>query len=207
MAIEIFSWVGGYMSRGLDFIMGKENEMLKRVMILAVALIFVLPVISQAMDMTGKYGLGYFRNQAPVGARYWFGPQAGIDVGVGFELDDLGDETASSFWIEAGLPLVIVDTERANFMLRPGVMFGSLDARPYGIDSEKKWTKIVLSVMPVAEVFFGQHFSLEAGHGLEVEIVSYPDEDAFGGLAGESFTHVRSLAASITHIGFHFYFK
>jgi hypothetical protein len=191
----------------LDLTTRRENAMLKRILVLVVILTFAAPAISQAMDMTNKYGLGYFRHQAPVGARIWFGPQVGVDVGVGFELQDLGEETASSFWIEGGLPYVIIDTERANFMLRPGIMFGSLDARPYGIESEKKWTMIVLSVMPVAEIFFGQHFSLEAGHGLEVEIVSYPDEEPFGDLAGESFTHVRSLAASVTYIGFHFYFK
>jgi hypothetical protein len=187
--------------------MRKEDCMLKRLMILSVVLALAIPAVSQAVDMTGKYGLGYFRSQAPVGARFWLGPQVGLDVGVGFEMEDLGEETASSFWIEGGVPYVIIDTERANFMLRPGVLFGNLDARPYGIDSEKKWTKIIISAMPVAEVFFGQHFSLEAGHGLEVEIVSYPDEEPFGGLAGESFTHVRSLAASVTYIGFHFYFK
>ena len=75
--------------------------------------------------------------------------------------------------------------ERANFLIRPGVLFGNLDARPYGLDSEEKWTRLGVSPMPVTEVFVGDCFPLEAGHGLEVEMNSYPDDAAFGALAGE----------------------
>jgi hypothetical protein len=181
--------------------------MLKSTMTLLVASVIAIPAAGSAMDMTGKYGLGYVTSETPVGGRYWVTSNLGIDFGLGFETSDQGDDTYSDFYVGAGFPYVIFDTERANFMLRPGLSYGSLDARPYGIDSETKWSKFSLSVMPMAEVFFGDHFSLQAGHGLEVEILSYPDEAEFGELAGESRTNIRSLDGGISYLGFHFYFK
>jgi hypothetical protein len=168
--------------------------MFKKLVTLTIAAIIAAPAVSSAMDMTGKYGLGYFTSDTPVGGRYWVNSNFGVDLGVGFESRDQGDD-------------IIMDTERANFFIRPGFTFGSLDARPYGIDSESKWTMFSITVMPVAEVFFGDNFSLQAGHGLEIEMLSYPDEPEFGALAGESRTNIRTLDASVTYLGFHFYFK
>lgn len=143
----------------------------------------------------------------PVGARYWVNPNLGVDIGLGFESTDQGDDTYTNLYVGAGFPYIILDTERANFFVRPGFTFGSLDACPYGIASEGKWTMFNISVMPVAEVFFGQNFSLQAGHGLEIEMLSYPDEPEFSNLAGESRTNIRTLDGSVTYLGFHFYFK
>ncbi len=164
------------------------------------------PLTVNAMDMTGKWGLGYFRSETPIGARFWLGESVGLDVGVGFESEDLGDESATSFFFEAGVPFVVYAADRANFLFRPGISWANLDARPFGIDSEEKWNRLTFTMMPVAEVFFGEHFSLEAGHGIEIERVSYPDEAEFGGLRDETRTDFRSIGASVTQIGFHFYF-
>jgi len=181
--------------------------MYKKIAAIAIAAILAAPSVSSAMDMTGKYGLGYFNSNTPVGGRYWVNSNFGVDLGVGFESLDQGSDSYTNFYIGAGFPYVIFDTERANFFLWPGITFGSLDARPYGIDSESKWTMINMSVMPVAEVFFGNHFSLHAGHGLEIEMVSYPDKPEFGTLAGESRTNFRTLDGGVTHLGFTFYFR
>ncbi|UCC80899.1 MAG: hypothetical protein JSW64_05950 [Candidatus Zixiibacteriota bacterium] len=181
--------------------------MFKKIITLAIAAMIAAPAASSAMDMTGKYGLGYFTSDTPVGGRYWFTSNLGVDLGVGFESLDQGDDKYTNFYVGAGFPYVILDTERANFLVRPGFTFGSLDARPEGIDSESKWTMFSITVMPVAEVFFGDHFSLQAGHGLEIEMLSYPDEPEFGDLAGESRTNIRTLDGSVTYLGFHFYFK
>jgi hypothetical protein len=181
--------------------------MLKKVLTLVIAVIIAAPVASSAMDMTGKYGLGYFNSNTPVGGRYWVNSKLGVDIGVGFESTDQGDDKYTDFYIGAGFPYVLFDTDRANFYIRPGFTYGSLDARPYGIDSKSKWTMMNISIMPVAEVFFGEHFSIQAGHGLEIEMISYPDEAEFGSLAGESRTNIRTLDGSVTSLGFHFYFK
>jgi hypothetical protein len=181
--------------------------MFKKTLIAIAILAISVPAVSHAKDMSSKYGLGYFNSNAPVGARYWFAKNAGVDLGLGFESVDLGSKKANNFYVEAGLPYVIFNKDKANFMIRPGLVYGSLDARPYGINSTKKWTKVNISLMPVAEIFLTDNFSLEAGHGLEVEMISYPTDAAFGALSGESRTNFRSLAASATQIGFHFYFK
>ncbi len=185
---------------------------MKRILVLTLAVLFLVPAFSSAKDLTGRFGLGYFSSEAPVGARYWVNEKVGLDIGIGFEgindfyTDTAGvtsKETATSFWVEVGAPIIVFPSERANFAVRPGVVFAQLDDRVYGLGNyDEKWTQITLSLMPMAEVFFGDHFSLEAGHGIAVNILSQPDA-----LGGESFTDFSTFDASITHIGFHFYFK
>ncbi len=176
--------------------------MLKKLTVIALALILTIPVIGNAKDLTGRFSLGYFDSDAPVGIRYWVNDKVGIDLGLGFESIDLGDENGTSFWLEAGVPYVVYPTDRANFFVRPGVIFSSLDNRVYGSGaSDEKWTVIELMLTPGAEVFFGDHFSLQAAHGLKVRITSPPDE-----ISDESSTDFGSLAGSITWLGFHFYF-
>jgi hypothetical protein len=190
---------------------------MKRLMVLAFALLLAVPVISPAVDMTGKYGLGYFHNDAPVGARIWATPKLAIDIGVGVEAKnvwmltatDTSKETATSFWFEVGFPYVVIDGDRANFFIRPGFMMGMLDDRVYGTgDLDKKWTLMSFSLAPGAEVFFGDHFSLEAGHGIAIDMLSVPDEDGIPEYRrGETEMTIRSFDASVTYLGFHFYFQ
>ncbi len=188
---------------------------MKRVIMLGLMVLLALPVMGSAKDMTGKYGLGYFNTDAPVGARFWVAPKVGIDVGVGFKMEDVyvgaqpEKQTASSFWIEAGVPFVIFPSERANFFVRPGVVLGLLDDRSYGTGNlDSKWTLLSFSLTPGAEIFFGDHFSLEAGHGIALDMLMVPDEDGIPTYRrGETETTVRSFDASVTYLGFHFYFK
>jgi len=187
------------------------------------ALLLAIPVGITAKDMTGKWGLGYFSSDAPVGGRFWLNERVGLDVGVGFELTDTYvtnpnstgpedaqlKESATSFWLEVGAPIIVMPTERANFFLRPGVIFASLDDRAYGTgELDTKWTQVTLLATPGAEVFFGEHFSLSAGHGIAVDILSVPDEEGIPEFRrGESETNIRSFDASVTYFGFHFYFQ
>jgi hypothetical protein len=164
--------------------------------------------------MTGKWGLGYFSSDAPVGARFWVNEKVGIDIGVGFEATqdmwspDPGTvpeskKTFTSFWVEAGVPFVVFPGDRANFFVRPGGQIAILDDRAYGTGQlDETWTVITLSLTPGAEVFFGEHFSLEAGHGVALTITSPPDA-----VSSESFTDINTFDASVTYLGFHFYFK
>jgi len=185
---------------------------MKRLTTLTLLMILAIPVAGLAKDMTGKYGLGYFHNDAPVGARFWLSPVLGVDLGLGFESQNVyvgtEKETATSFWVEAGFPYVIVPSERANFFVRPGVTFAQLDDRAYGLGDnlDEKWTKVTFTLTPGAEVFFGDHFSLTAGHGIAIDMVSVPD-DVSGPRGGESETTIRTFDGSVTYFGFHFYFK
>ncbi|MBD3402670.1 hypothetical protein GF420_07225 [candidate division GN15 bacterium] len=191
---------------------------MKRLLITLAVALLVIPVGIDAKDMNRKYGLGYFNTDAPVGGRIWVSPTIGIDLGVGFEGKTIyesangGDpekSTATSFWFEAGVPIVVFPSERANFFIRPGVQVASLDNRIYGEGpSDAKWTRITPSATLGAEVFFGDHFSLEAGHGIAVDITSVPDEDGITEVRrGESETEFRTFDASIAYLGFHFYFR
>ena len=186
--------------------------MVKRLIGAALVLLLVVPAIGSAMDMSGKYALGYFHSDAPVGIRYWLQPNLGIDLGFGFEAKDVtvgnDKETATSFWIDAGLPYVIMDTERANFFVRPGFMLSILDDRTYDPEGftatsyDETWTNMAITLTPGAEVFFGNNFSLEAGHGVKVNIMSPPDQ-----VSDQSYTTISTFDASVTYLGFHFYFK
>ncbi len=186
---------------------------MKRAIAIAAVLLLMIPAVSSAVDMTGKYGLGYFHKDAPVGVRYWVNENVGLDIGVGLDASTVymaGEkETAVSFWAEVGVPYVIVDTDRANFFVRPGIMYASLDDRVYGqYGLDETWTQITLSLAPGAEIFFGDHFSLEAGHGFAVDLLSVPDNNAVPEFRrGETETTIRTFDASITYIGFHFYFE
>jgi hypothetical protein len=74
-------------------------------------------------------------------------------------------------------------------------------------DVDAKWTKISILLTPGAEVFFGDNFSLEAGHGIAIDMLSVPDEEGIPEYrAGESETSIRSFDASVTYLGFHYYF-
>lgn len=171
------------------------------------AVVMMVSSTGMAKDVDGKIGMGYFNSDTPVGGRLWVSDKLGIDLGVGFNVEDQGSVNYTDFYVGAGLNYIVFNTDRANFMARLGGVIGQLDARPYEIDSESKWTKIKISIMPVAEVFFGDNFSLSAGHGFELEMMSYPDEAEFDTLAGETRTNIRTLDGGITHLGFHFYFK
>lgn len=196
---------------------------MKKLLIFTLAALLCAPAVSLAKDMTGKWGLGYFSSDAPVGGRIWLNEKIGLDIGVGFEMRDQYvpnpnttgpadaemKESATSFWFEVGAPIVVMPTERANFFIRPGVVFAQLDDRTYGTGVlDSRWTQITLLATPGAEIFFGDNFSLTAGHGIAVDILSVPDEDGIPEYRrGESETTIRTFDASVTYFGFHFYFQ
>lgn len=173
--------------------------MFKKATIALVSALLLLPTLASAKDMTGKFGIGYYVSDAPVGLRYWMTPKVGLDIGLGLDMTDLGDESATSYFFEVGIPYVVVGTERANFFIRPGVAFGILDDRVYGSGTvDDTWTDITITLAPGAEVFFGDNFSLEASHGIGIQILSPPE--------GDSLTNVSTFGAGVSELGFHFYF-
>lgn len=173
--------------------------MFKKATIALVSALLLLPTLASAKDMTGKFGLGYYVSDAPVGIRYWVTPKVGLDLGVGFEMKDLGSENANSFWFDVGIPYIVVGTERANLFVRVGATIGILDDRVYGSGTlDKTWTDVVASLAPGAEVFIGDNFSLEASHGIGFEFKSPPE--------GDSLFNVKTFGNGISSLGFHFYF-
>lgn len=182
----------------------------KRISIAALALVLALPALASAKDMTGRFGLGYFTSDAPIGMRYWFSPKLGVDLGVGFSLIDgvpafpattpPTTETAMDFTIEAGLPYIIHSSEHANLFLRAGGVIGITDDRLVagGGSTDETWTTFDVLLGPGAEVFLGDNFSLEGTHGLLINVVSPP--------VGDSQTNFGTVAGSVSELGFHYYF-
>jgi len=85
-------------------------------------------------------------------------------------------------------------TEKVNFFIRPGVELQT-NARTVGTEVK---SKMIITADLGVEWFVTDKFSLSAGHGLQFEQLSGPD-DKFGVSA------LRAL--SFENVGFHFYFN
>jgi len=189
--------------------------MLDRIAALILALLVAAVTPSLAKDMTGKVSLGFHNSDAPVGGRYWVNNMVAVDAGLGFESSEVPDadpdtdtETVNSlsFWFEAGVPIKLYDVDNAHFFFRPSVVLGLLDDRAYGTGSaDAKWTSLDFVLSLGGELFFGDHFSVEATHGMKVNMTSVPDE-VKNDVGADSFTSVSTFGNNLTTIGFHFYF-
>ena len=81
---------------------------------------------------TERFGLGIiFNDQAPIGARIWFGPKVGMDIALGLRgrrVDDLTDSIQPptrrvalvDLDFDLGIPVRILQYEKVNFLMRPG---------------------------------------------------------------------------------------
>lgn len=188
---------------------------MKKVLLLTLGIALFVGASTSAVDMTGKYGLGFWTAESAVGGRYWINEKVGFDLGVGFMMEDCTltdengepkDETAKTISFDVGLMYVVFPTDRANFFIRPGLMYKMHDDEVYvdpnvGMETEfdtESW--MMVSATLGAEVFFGDHFSLTAGHGLYFHTYS-PAGD------GDSETTIGTFGNSLTNVGFTFYFK
>lgn len=178
---------------------------MKKVLLGLVALVAVLSVAAPVMAAGEmKIGLGYFRPEAPIGARVWVNPKIAIDFGFGFESKEYGQgdksETKTSFSIDAGVPFVLAGDETTKFFLRPGILY--LSDPNYDIAGEEWVTAstIGISANLGVEHFFSKWFSLEASHGF---VFATYDPGTEG---SDSSTTIYSEALGISSIGFHFYF-
>jgi hypothetical protein len=166
------------------------------------AALVALPTLASAKDLTGRFGLGDYDSDAPIGMRYWFSPKLGLDLGLGYQSNDLGAENATNFFVDAGMPYVVVGTERANFFVRPSISYGMIDDRNFGtLNLNESWNRFRFLVEPGAEVFVGDHFSLEASHGFGVELLQAPDQ-----YNQDDLVSFSTLGRGISELGFHFYF-
>jgi hypothetical protein len=142
--------------------------------------------------------------------------KAAIDLGIGFKTNEVvledtateefTTENTMNFWLEAGVPIKVYDVDNAHFYARPAILMGLLDDRDYGTGSaDAKWTSIDVLLSLGAELFFGEHFSVEATHGVKFNMTSVPDEvkDEVG---TDSLSSFETFGNNLTTIGFHFYF-
>ena len=167
---------------------------MRKIVFFTIALCLVASSAVMAKDMTGRFGLGFVNSAAPVGGIYWLNEKVGINAGIGFVSEDQGEESATDFSIDFGVPFVIYNTsDRVNFYIRPGLLFQSLDA---GEDTD---TRMLLSGSLMFEVFVTDDFSVSAAHGLAVEIYSPGAEGA------DSMTDFNTFGRNWTNFGFFYY--
>lgn len=174
--------------------------------VLAVSAAAAIP--SHAEDLKGKWGVGYQREEAPVGARFWLSPKVGVDLGIGFQNlnKDLSntEQKGTSFAFDLGMPYVIASSGKANFWIRPGITYAStpldyLDGNNNRVDNSATsfWVSGDLGV----EYFATDNFSFQVAHGVVYK--SYDPGDLPG---GETITTFGSEAFGVSSIGFHYYF-
>lgn len=149
--------------------------------------------MSEAKDMTGLKGVGWFDQNAPIGGILWVSPKIGVTAGVGFNSPDDGNDATdeeTQINLAGAVPIVLMGSDNTNFMFRPGILYSS---NPPGYDSS-----ISIRADLAVEFWLGSRASVLAGHGLEFMSNSPA--------VGDSQTHIGSRAISVTDIGFYFYF-
>ncbi|MBU2501829.1 hypothetical protein KJ682_10920 [bacterium] len=153
-----------------------------------------------AADRTGEFALGFNNSDAPVGLRYFFSENVAADLGLGLESQDLGDESATSLWVEFGVPFVLYDYDSSFFFVRPALTFASLDDRIYGTGSiDDTWSVIALRLNLGAEVRLAERFGLTFQHGLGLTSTSPPGD-------GDNLTSFGTFGENATEAGVWFTF-
>lgn len=166
---------------------------MKKHIVAAALLMLAVPAIAGAVELKGKWGPGYFNSDFPVGIRAWLSPTVGLDAGIFVSTVSGGaGPDISQFGIDAGLPIVVKNTDNAIFFIRPGFEYAALDDVG-GVDS-----RFIVRGSLGAEYWFTPNFSVQAAHGI-----------GFGSISptvGDSVTGIFTEAFGISDIGFHWYF-
>jgi hypothetical protein len=133
-----------------------------------------------------------------IGARFWFNPDMGLDIGVGFsgsslsELDQTDTRTdfpePFTFMLHAGLPLALADADHFVFEVVPELNFGlsgnTIEGMNGADDQVFRGTHVDLGVRAGGEVHFGfigvPQLSLQAGAGVGFQYDSVSYEDGAG---------------------------
>ena len=161
-----------------------------------------MPVLA---DGGAKLGLGYFRTNAPIGARYWFTDKVAGDVGIGLNGVPLTDNngaqsTKVGFALDVGIPIVLMGDEHTMFFFRPGFAYQtnptSYDNTNSLITSKTLWISGDLGV----EHFIGKKFSVEVAHG-----IMYQSYDS-GVTNSKKLNSFMTEGLGVTSLGFHYYF-
>lgn len=177
--------------------------MMKRIALFAaLATTLVASAAMAAGPAKGKFGLGYFDPQAPVGIRYWINEKVGVDLGVGFSQSEDQGETLNGYRVDVGLPISVANYENAFFFVRPGFIYDTQQDILIGPPNEKydinSWA---IGLDLGVEWFINDRFSLQVGHGF-----GYRSTEA--DLPGaEASTGIQTRDLGISNVGFHFYFN
>jgi hypothetical protein len=166
---------------------------MKRVLALMSLLAVVLPASAFAVDTQGLWGPGYFRPEAPIGARVWFSEKIAGDIGLGFASSDATGDNLTDWILDVGLPIVVAETGNTMFFVRPGIAYESVAVNP-----DDDATAFSISGHLGVEHFLGDRFSVQVAHGVTWQSIEPPTGDSISQFFSEDF--------GISSIGFHYYF-
>ena len=180
-----------------------------RTSLLATCLLSLVPATSFAVDHANSWAVGYYDVEAPIGVRYQFAPRTALDVGIGFSSNSgFTADRMNTYRLEAGLPRVLVRTERADLFLRPGIM---LRSTPYFLiagpgESEARATRVEFKLHVGAEWHATDHLSLAVGQGISVMAGDSPFPGALYAEPPSKNMNWSTRGLSLTSLGFHWYF-
>jgi hypothetical protein len=189
--------------------------MLKRILAIAAFATILIPATSHAVDHKGQWAAGYYDFDAPFGLRYQFGEKTAFDFGFGvdsFSGSDADEPGAKSFVtvnVEAGVPITMVKTDRADFFIRPGLLYTSI---PWQLDndinpvSDERSSDVQFKLHLGAEWHVTDNFSLSAGHGINIDNNHGVIVGSVNNVKPKSTTSFSTEPFAITQIGFHWYF-
>lgn len=158
-------------------------------------------------------GLGVFSASPAIGIRHWFSEKAGVDLAIGFTSLSLeaGPPTTklaegTGFVFDAGIPWALRKWEKVSFIFRPGVMYGTAEAKDkLAVNPPNKDTGTFLSVSGELEVewMVAEKVSISAAHGIAYRSVEFKDNASPQGTS--KVTGWDTTGNNFTTLGFHVY--
>jgi hypothetical protein len=148
-----------------------------------------------------------------LGIRHWFSEKAGVDLAVGFttlslELSPPTTKTdeGTGFVFDAGIPWALKKWEKVSFIFRPGVTYGTAEAKDKTAPTApNKFTSTLLSVSGELEVewMVTDRVSVSAAHGIAYRDVELKDNSSPENKA--KITGWDTTGNNFTQLGFHVY--
>lgn len=195
---------------------------MKKRLVALVVVALVLPAAAHAQrDLAGKLALGYWNKEAPLGGRYVISTKTALDLGFGFAQEFIGDDPTTAapgddkkniqLNLAAGIPITLVQRERVNLFLRPGVLFEFIPtynrATPTDPYEKKTETDLAFTGIVGAEWFATDDLSFSVGEGVKLQSTKgvTANDLTTGSVDSQSFLSGLE-AIDITAVGFHFYF-
>ena len=193
--------------------------MLKRFLLVAAFAAMLVPSSAFAVDHSKQWALGYFFEDAPIGVRYMITPKVGLDGAFGYDAQEGRDfessdpsatTTNGQFTFELGVQFNLVNTDRADFFVRPSF---SMTSVPYFVDngttiSSESVSDTRFGAMLGAEWHATDDLSLSFGHGLGITSGHGVSAGELEPAEPDASTSIQTigLTTGFSSIGFRWYF-
>jgi len=149
--------------------------------------------------VVGHIGLGYFTGDAPLGLRYWWNRENGLDLNATVNFSKSGESTGR-YGLDLGYVRALAHYHYSVVFLRGGV---GTRYTTFGGNSDAR-LDMIASVFLGAELFLGAfgfpNVSLQGGYGLQLNYVNLG-----GGAVSVSSVDGGLSVTNSGNVGFHIY--